>query len=178
MIFASYADRRCWSWDPITLFFFSPADLFCHTAWKLFLSLTSPCHRPHCMSGSVLSRCRSRFIPLLLDPGVKKKKKNPTLLVKADVAPYVVGQWQLLMEAVLGMESHWKATVGVSLWRSGLRIWCCHCSGESLCYGEGSIPGPGTSTCPGCGQKKRSNCSVLQGEPTETAWFCCCKAPS
>ena len=37
---------------------------------------------------------------------------------------------------------------GVPPWLSGLRIWCCRCWGVCL------IPGPGISTCPGCGQNK------------------------
>ena len=36
---------------------------------------------------------------------------------------------------------------GVLLWCSGLRIWCCHCSGLGCCCGAGSISGPGTSIC-------------------------------
>ena len=35
--------------------------------------------------------------------------------------------------------------------------WCCHCSGLGCCCGSGLIPGPGTSTCYGCGQKSSSN---------------------
>ena len=38
-------------------------------------------------------------------------------------------------------------------WLSELKIQCCHCSGYS--YGVGLIPGWGTSTFCGCGQKKK-----------------------
>ena len=37
--------------------------------------------------------------------------------------------------------------VGVPLWCSGLRVWCCHCSSLGHCCGWGSIPGPGTFKC-------------------------------
>ena len=38
---------------------------------------------------------------------------------------------------------------GVLWWLSRLTIQCCHC------YGVGSIPGLGTSTCRGCSNKKK-----------------------
>lgn len=44
---------------------------------------------------------------------------------------------------------------GVLLWLSGLRIQCCHCSTLSHCCDTGPVPGPGTSTWWGCGQKKK-----------------------
>ena len=44
---------------------------------------------------------------------------------------------------------------GVPLWCSGLRIWHCYYNGLGRCYGVGSIPGLGTSTCHRCGQKKK-----------------------
>ena len=37
--------------------------------------------------------------------------------------------------------------LGVPLWRSGLRIQHCCCSGLGQCYGADWIPGLGTSTC-------------------------------
>ena len=37
---------------------------------------------------------------------------------------------------------------GVLLWHSQLSIWHCHCSGSGCCCGMGSIPCPGTFTCP------------------------------
>jgi len=36
-----------------------------------------------------------------------------------------------------------------------VKDWCCPCGGSGCCYGMGSIPGPGTSTCCGCGQRKK-----------------------
>ena len=43
--------------------------------------------------------------------------------------------------------------LGVLSWCSELRIQCCHFSGSHHCCGAGWIPGPGTSTCRGHGQK-------------------------
>ena len=43
---------------------------------------------------------------------------------------------------------------GVPWWLSGPRIQHCHCCGSGHYYGTGSVPGPGTSACYGCGQKK------------------------
>jgi len=42
---------------------------------------------------------------------------------------------------------------GVPFWCSGLRIWLCHCSSSGHCSDAGLIPGLGTSTCPGYGNK-------------------------
>ena len=43
---------------------------------------------------------------------------------------------------------------GVPLWHNELRTWRCHHRGLCGCCGTGSIPGPGTSTYCGSGQKK------------------------
>lgn len=43
---------------------------------------------------------------------------------------------------------------GVLLWCNGLGIWHCHCICLSHCCGVGLIPGQGTSTRHGHGQKK------------------------
>lgn len=58
---------------------------------------------------------------------------------------------------------HFKinSTAGAPWWLNGLRIWCCHCCGSGGCYGGGSIPGPGTSACPSCSQKKKKLAMVL-----------------
>ena len=40
-----------------------------------------------------------------------------------------------------------KTLPGVPLWLSGLRIWYRPCSGSGGCWGVGSVPGLGTSTC-------------------------------
>ena len=45
---------------------------------------------------------------------------------------------------------------GVPWWCCGLSIQCCHCSGSIYCCGAGLIPGLGTSTCHGLGQKKKN----------------------
>ena len=52
---------------------------------------------------------------------------------------------------------------GILLCLSGLRMGHCHCSGWGHCCGMGWIPGPGTSTCLGCGRKrkKKSNGTCL-----------------
>ena len=57
-----------------------------------------------------------------------------------------------------------KSTSGVLLWCSGLRIWCCHCSGFSGCCGMGLTPGPGSSTWP---KKKKSLQAINAGEDIE-----------
>ena len=50
-----------------------------------------------------------------------------------------------------------KLILGVLLWCSGVRIWCCHYRGLGHCYGSGLIPRLGTSTCCGCIQKQTKN---------------------
>ena len=50
-----------------------------------------------------------------------------------------------------------KIMSGVPWWLSGLRIQHCQYRGSGHCCGSGSIPGPGTPGCCGCGQKKLSN---------------------
>ena len=44
------------------------------------------------------------------------------------------------------------------MWLSELRTPCCHCCGSGYCYDMDLIPGPGTSTCCRCGQKKKKKC--------------------
>ena len=44
--------------------------------------------------------------------------------------------------------------LGVPFGRSRLRIQHCHCNSSCRCGGMDLIPGPGTSACHGCGQKK------------------------
>ena len=49
-----------------------------------------------------------------------------------------------------------KKIPGVPLWRSGLRIQCCHCCELNCCYGMGSIdPQPGNFHMPQVQPKKR-----------------------
>ena len=46
-------------------------------------------------------------------------------------------------------------------WVPWLRLGHCHCRGSGYCCGAGSIPGPGTFTCSGGGQKpnkQKSTC--------------------
>ena len=50
---------------------------------------------------------------------------------------------------------------GVPLGHSGLRVWCCHCSGLGSSYGVGLIPGLGTSTCCRCSQNNNNNSNNL-----------------
>ena len=47
-----------------------------------------------------------------------------------------------------------KLLPGVAWWLSGLRIQRCHFHGSGYSCDTGSIPGPGTSTCHGYGQKR------------------------
>ena len=54
-----------------------------------------------------------------------------------------------------------KLVVGAPLWHSRLRNWHCRCSSSSHCCSAGSIPGLGTSTCCGCGQKKKKTIMVM-----------------
>ena len=44
--------------------------------------------------------------------------------------------------------------LGVPFGRSRLRIQHCHCNSSCRCGGMDLIPGPTTSACHGCGQKK------------------------
>ena len=64
--------------------------------------------------------------------------------------------WQALMDwyanTVLKKNIPWS---GVLLWLSRLRIQHCHCSSLGHHYDSGLIPGLGTSTCHGCGQKRK-----------------------
>ena len=47
------------------------------------------------------------------------------------------------------------------MWCSRLRIWCCHYSSSSHCYGAGSIPDPRTSKCHRCSQKKEKEVGIV-----------------
>ena len=49
-----------------------------------------------------------------------------------------------------------KLNEAFSLWCSRLRIWCCHCCGSGYCCGTSLIPGLGTSTGLGLGQKNHN----------------------
>ena len=42
-------------------------------------------------------------------------------------------------------------------WGSGFRIWCCHRCGVDHSGGLNLIPGPGSSTCHRCREKKKKN---------------------
>ena len=44
-------------------------------------------------------------------------------------------------------------SLDILLWCSQLWIWHCHHSGLDYYWGIGSIPGLGTSSCCGCGEK-------------------------
>jgi len=45
--------------------------------------------------------------------------------------------------------------IGIAWWHSRLKIQLCHCSGSGCYCGVGLTPGLETSTCLGCGQKKK-----------------------
>ena len=55
-----------------------------------------------------------------------------------------------------------KMFIGVPWCLSGLRIQCCHCCGWGKCCDTGLIPGPGTSACCRCGQKKTKKKNVFR----------------
>ena len=46
---------------------------------------------------------------------------------------------------------------GVPWWLRGLRTWYCHCYGLDGYCGVDLIPGPGTSACCKCSQKKKKH---------------------
>ena len=48
-----------------------------------------------------------------------------------------------------------KNDIGVLLWLSTLRIWCCHCSGSGHCCDICFIFGPGASAYHRCSQKEK-----------------------
>ena len=50
-----------------------------------------------------------------------------------------------------------KCSAGIPRRHSRLRTRHCHCSGLGHCCGMSSIPGPGTSACHGCCQKRKRN---------------------
>ena len=52
---------------------------------------------------------------------------------------------------------------GVLLWYSGLRIWCCHCSGLGSLCGIGSLPAPEVSTYHGQQPKKKKKKKSIFG---------------
>ena len=58
-----------------------------------------------------------------------------------------------------------KTCARVPLQHSKLRIWCCHFSDSSCCYGSDSVPGPGPSTCCWCGppQKRKEKMHSTYG---------------
>ena len=55
------------------------------------------------------------------------------------------------------------------MWCSGLSTQHYHWSGLGCCYGVGSIPGPGTSTCHGCSWK--TNCQEFPLIPSVMSIF-------
>ena len=61
----------------------------------------------------------------------------------------------------------------VPLWRSGLRIGCCHCRGLGCCCDAGLIPGTGTSACHGHSQKKKRKKELLMalGRPLASGLY-------
>ena len=57
----------------------------------------------------------------------------------------------------LGCAQLWipeQNAMGIPWWLSRLRTQCCYCCGSGCCCGVGLIPGPGTSLCCRCIQKK------------------------
>ena len=70
---------------------------------------------------------------------------------------YAVARLQLQWPRDFNEHRHEDPDIGsmkVPLWPSGFRIWCCHRCAIGCTCGVGLIPGLGTSTCCGCGQKR------------------------
>ena len=64
---------------------------------------------------------------------------------------------RLFLSVSLGCFIKYKMPgLGVTWWPSGLGIQHCHCYGWGHCHGIGSVPGLGTSTCCGHGQKNQN----------------------
>ena len=72
------------------------------------------------------------------------------------LSPHVLGCFLFFLSSysILSNDSN-NMKKGVPLWCSRLRIQHCYCSSSSHCYGSGSIPDPGTSTCCRCSQKEK-----------------------
>lgn len=62
------------------------------------------------------------------------------------ISPYMIGHKD-------PGEREREKTNGVPVWCSGYRIWHCHCSHQAWCCSASFVPGSGTSTCCGHGQK-------------------------
>ena len=76
----------------------------------------------------------------------------------ANIVYLCVMGWLALFILSPSLEGNFKFQCRSSLWHSGLMIWHCHSSGLSHCCGAASIPGLGTSSSYGCGQKKKIKC--------------------
>ena len=59
------------------------------------------------------------------------------------------------MKDISKLEAHKMYLLGVPWWLSGLGIQHGHCCGSGCCYGAGSIPGPGASTCAAAKKRKK-----------------------
>ena len=66
-------------------------------------------------------------------------------------------KWQYWVNQKISYETkkQKKNVLRIPLWLSGLRVWHCQCISLCRCCDTSSIPALGTSTCHGCGQKKR-----------------------
>ena len=85
----------------------------------------------------------SKTLPGQMNKQPKRTKSSPKGLMVHKIS-YSLNLYHLSLTTI----------IRIPLWCSGLRIWCCHYSGLRHCCGTSSIPGPGTSTCHRCSQKK------------------------
>ena len=78
----------------------------------------------------------------ILNPMLEARGRTRNLMVPSQICFH----WAMTrLQKELFFRFPWKL--------SRLRIWHGHGCGSGHCYGMGLIPGPGTSTCQGCGQK-------------------------
>ena len=92
------------------------------------------------------------------------------------INPCIIYRWPSVSAVlpICGSTNHRPCTTEkypcfrVFLWLSRFRISRYHCSSSDPCCGMGLIPGPGTSTCYGRGQKKkkkRQEKIPIKGDP-------------
>ena len=82
-------------------------------------------------------------------------KQHVTLYLHAAI--HVSTKYDLLKNITVPSLFNQNNNSWSSLVTQRLRILCCPCYGSGHCCGPGSISGPGTSACYGCGQKNNNN---------------------
>ena len=76
-------------------------------------------------------------------------------------------------EASKGSDCVLESSLRILLFCHGSRIQCCHCSSMGHYSGAGSIPGPETSTCLRCGQKKKERKKEEKEKKKGSCWLQC-----